>query len=180
VQDQGFGESIMIVTTLIQAVSAILPSAPPAPPALPAPPSPPMIYAVHGGEGRATERYVVDVDVRADGALVWAGALRVASNAQASFRRDQTEAEESDCGIRGGYRPGVQTGFSLQLRPSRFGESDSTIAMSLRWTRPGAARCPVQSSTRTIEMNDSTGLKPGETVTLKGDGGLAVKLHRRP
>lgn len=165
----------MIVMNLVQAVSAILPVAPPAPPA------PPVIFSERLGNGRmATERYMVDVDVRADGAVVWTGALRVASNGLASFRRDQSEADERDCGTRSGFRSGVQTGFSLQLRPLRFDDTDSGIAVSLRWTRPGAGTCPIQSGTRTIEMNDTVGLKAGESVTLKGDGGLVIKLHRRP
>ncbi len=171
----------MFVTTLIQTVSAILPTATSAPPA---PPAPPMIQTsaikrVFYG-GMAAERYIVDVDVRADGAVVWAGALRVASSGTSSFRRDQTEADENDCGAQNGYRRGVQTGFSLQLQPTRLGEAESAIAVTLRWTRPGTGQCPVQSSTRTIEMNDSIALKGGETVTVRGDGGLVVKLHRRP
>ncbi|KQN05473.1 hypothetical protein ASE82_00320 [Sphingomonas sp. Leaf230] len=171
----------MIITTLIQTVSAMLPTAPPAPPALPAPPIMTSNIVERGfGGATAAERYVVDVDGRADGAVVWTGSLRVASNAAASFRRDQTEAEENDCGVRAGYRSGVQTGFSLQLRPTRVDEADSGVAVMLRWTRPGTGQCPVQASTRTVEMNDAVRLKAGETVTMKGDGGLVVKLHRRP
>ena len=163
-----------MIVTLMQAVVHI--GSPVVAP--PSPPSPPPPIILSGPERGVS--YLVDVEVRAGATVLWRGALRVATNASASFRQNLSQAPETVCGMPRGYIAPVETGLSLQLSPDRFTDSDpGRLRIAVRWVRAGLDRCPAYGSTRAIELNDTVLLAPGTTATINGDGDLSVRLTRR-
>ena len=147
--------------------------APPAPPAPPAQPSVPI-------------QFPVEVEVRAGAERLFAGTLEVGSPVTSTFRQERVDAVVPTCGASDSY-PVITMGGRAVPRASSFTISISTnyqrtdgrVQLNVRWVRPGSSSCTGQFNTRTVEMNESVLLAPGQTVTVQGDAGLVVRLTRR-
>lgn len=152
------------------------PTAPPPPIVMvtpPAPPAPPMAR-------REIERFLVDVEIRAGGELLWSGPLRVASGQPSTFRRDSSEPAAQSCADV--YGSGAQqNSLQFSITPSWQPGPDPQRAMVLlRWGRPGANPCVGRSGgARSVELSDSVLLAAGQWATVTGDAGLVLRIRRR-
>lgn len=176
---------LYLISALLQNGQAHAQHAPPfAPPAPPAPPAPTsMIYP--GGRANAqwpqgVERFTVDVEVSAGTEVLWKGSLRLSSGQPASFRREVSEAPAAQCEAGAyGTRPD-QSSVNLTMVPSRWSGRENSVDVKLRWGRPTPDACATPgSSVRTVELNQSVQLQPGQWVTVSGDAGLVLKIRRR-
>lgn len=147
----------------------------------PAPPAPPVMYPTFtvrsgyhpSGQG---ERYTVDVEVRGGGAVLWSGPLRVGGTyGPTTIRREQSEPGEASCPSSDHASP-IATSFILTLSPRG---SNGSLNVTVRWSRPGDQPCGPGPNSRTVELTQAVALNQGDNVTVNGDGGVSVRLHRR-
>jgi hypothetical protein len=176
---------LSLIAIVLQAItpssaSQRLPVPTPAPPAPPAPaPSLHMRYPPQFSSA-PRERYMVDVEIRGEGQVLWSGELRLATNQQTSVRRDLTQPGATACSE---PRLGSveRTGLDLVLTPRAWSEADAGVEMTLRWGRPSGNACANFDgvSARTVELRDTIRLAPGQWVTVSGDAGLTLRIRRR-
>lgn len=146
-------------------------------------PSPPLVVApsrdVTRIERQATEApATVQVEVSAAGRTLWAGPLRVARGAGASYTEQLSQAPAQRCGAEPSHLFRThRSSFTVTLSPRGYGEAEM-LGVEVRWTRPGDASCPNPGGTRTVQIEDAVKLPQGAQAVLTGDGGLVVKLRR--
>ena len=123
--------------------------------------------------------YLVDVTITADGRTLYKGTLRLARAYSASYNETVQQAPAEICPGARTYEASQRTNLGLGLN-SQFLENEERISVNLSWVRPRAvsASCRYTGS-RTVQVNDTVTLKPGETVVIKGDAGLELTLSRR-
>lgn len=157
------------------------------PPVAPPPPmvvqtiEPPMA-AVRGA--RLAERRAViafDVEVRGGREVLWSGTLRVSGNMAGEYTQSKREAWSPCPGdAEGASRyPYRQNELRVSLsRRNGDGEADAfSITTSL--IRP-LESCGEGQGSRSVAITQVVTLAPGASRELTGDGGLSVRLTRRP
>jgi hypothetical protein len=162
---------IIYVVALLQAAPiAAPPSAPPAPIV--------TDFAARASSGARAprENYTVEVEARSSTALIWSGQLRVTTHTGATVRNETIEASHPACAA---AYPGATKRFRAELRPAGNAGFPNRLTVSIGWTRPIEAECPLPDGSRTIEVSQTIELEPGRSMTIAGDGGLTVRLTRR-
>jgi len=148
-------------------------------------PVPPPIHAVsdYPRATRATPLPPVqfEVEVRSGNDILWSGPMRVAESLPANFNRQKLDAPDVACPPYAG-RNGQRSSLSVSLSTSGRAVPDQRFALRVTWERPslGAERsCEPQQGTRTVGLNQSFDLAPGQSTTITGDGGFSITIRRR-
>ena len=160
-----------IVTAVL--VQSAIPAAPP--------PSPPSVFVAPRSmmaSPRGRERFLVDVEVRAGGDVLWSGPMTVSTGQVTSFMRRLSEPGPDDCSP-GGYVPSLENSLSVQISSQGRSNGDAAFAVSVRWGRSVPGACPDRAGNRSVELSQTVSLEPGRTVTVSGDADLTVRLRRR-
>ena len=169
---------LLIFAGLLQAI-AITP-----PPALTGPvPAPPLVAQRMASylpvADRATPRRdTIDVEIRAASEILWAGTMIVSNQQASTFSRQLSGPPPADCMPRN-YGDHHQDSLSMEMTSRSNADDDSIFNVTLRWGRSLPGTCPYRNSSRTVELSERITLAPDQTITLKGDAGLTVRLHRR-
>lgn len=151
--------------------------APPAPmpPIIAIPPAPPSI-------ARSPVKPAIPIPVRvrvtAGTQVLFSDTLRVSRVSGASYQQSRSEATETVC-------PTERYFFSSQrnsLNVNLYLREDSTIGsmlnVSVSWTRPSRGVGCGGEGSRQVQLTQTVPLAAGQSVTLQGDGGLAVTVSR--
>lgn len=157
---------------LLGLIAAALQVAPPVvvAPAPPAPP-PPLIQVPSPFPPRPVATFRVRV-LGGDEVLV-DERLRV-SNISATINRSQNEAPEGNCPSNRGQFSRLIS-FNIRGDMSAPTEVDR-YRVELRWQRPVQQGC--DSGSRTVSLEQSFALRPGQSASFAGDGGLRLELRR--
>ena len=123
--------------------------------------------------------YPVDVTITADGRTLYKGTLRLARAYSASYNETTQEAPAEICPGARSFESTQRTNLGIGLN-SQFLENEERISVNLSWVRPRAVSASCRfSGSRTVQINDTVTLKPGDTVVIKGDASLELTLSRR-
>lgn len=171
-----------MLSLLFQAVAPPSPpKLPPPPPIVTAVPTPPPVFVPTTIEqiGTNDAPITLDVEVAGEGGTLWSGPLRVSRASNGSYRQERSEPPAAVCpGER--YATRVRsTGLSVNLSATGYDrEGGDAFNVTVRWSRVADAPCPLPAGVRTVELTQPVRLPPGGTATLRGDGGLTVRLRR--
>ena len=121
-------------------------------------------------------RATVAADVTIGGERLWKGTLLVGGRNGASIDRSEAQALPFGCEVDDEARSMAErNSFGLRLQNAEFPEGRVTVRFNVSLQRP-AATCAEAQFTRRIELSGSLQFKPGETVTVTGDGGLVARF----
>lgn len=91
----------------------------------------------------------------------------------ASFNQNRSETGEGDC--QPTYANTARQSLSVNIRPE--GPSKDHYRVSVNLMRPSGT-CEASGS-RGVSVEQTVELKPGQSASIQGDGGLRVDLSRR-
>lgn len=131
----------------------------------------------------AERRSVVsmDVEVRGGREVLWSGNLRVSANMSGEYSQSKREAWSACPGDDEGSSryPNRQNELRVSLN-RRYGDNDpDAFAISASWVRP-VESCDAGQGSRSVAIAQNLKLSPGSSRELTGDGGLVVRVTRRP
>ena len=176
-----------LIALLLQSQVPDVREAPP-PPAPPVRHTPPPIQAVRvpvpppvpvPTPAEIPERYMLDVEVRGGGDMLWSGQVRVAANVSATVRRELTQASEQPCPESGYLGNTEQTSLNLSFQPRPISQGDHRLQVNARWARPGDNNCSSGLSARVAELTDLLTLETNVWTEIRGDAGLVLRVRRR-
>lgn len=152
---------------------------PPAPPVILETPAPSVVLRARQVERRNV--VPLDVEVRGGRDMLWSGNLRISANMSGEYSQSKREAWSACPGDEeGGARyPNRQNELRVSLN-RRYGDNDAnTFAISVTWVRP-VESCDGGQGSRSVAIAQNIKLPPGTSQELIGDGGLVVRVIRRP
>ena len=125
----------------------------------------------------------LDVELRADGEVLWSGPMRVSNRSGAGFNRQKYDAPANACVTDEiSYSPNsVRSSLSVNINMPRIDPNNYGFEVRVNWDRPGRqADCnDIRRGTRTIALTERFALAPKAGTVLTGDGGLTVRIRRR-
>jgi hypothetical protein len=105
--------------------------------------------------------------------------LRVGRGSGASYNENRSEASSIDCSTDRFYGSGDRHSLTVQLNLRDEQQTGPAVNINVTWSRPASATvCPSEGS-RSVSLAQTIPLGPGQSATVRGDGGLSVTLTRR-
>jgi hypothetical protein len=171
------------------AVAAGAQSRPTTPPPSPAPPvvftpSPPPVVRMPQSlppmaPTSELPRSTLDVRLSSDSGILYEGILRVGPRSEARVSMDRREAAAESCPSDRYENQSVHTNFNLSISPRVTERSSDAFAVSVSWTRAATTDGCAEGGSRTAGFQQQVELAVGEEKSLRGDGGLMLRIRRR-
>ena len=119
------------------------------------------------------------VRISSPAGLLWQGNLRVAQNQGASYSQNFSQASPTLCPPNSPYDRSERSSINFNVYVQNSGEYGPIYRIDASWQRPiDEAGCG-ERGTRTVQVNKTLSLDPGESGTVEGDAGLRVEVTRR-
>jgi hypothetical protein len=150
----------------------------PAPPVLQGTGDRPVVYAIP--EANDAPPDVLELRVSAGSEILWDGRIRV-GRPGASMIQHLSQTEPVGC-PKSPYANSVHSSISIALQRTKLSvtpEGAFNYPLRVSWERPSSARGCSAEGARKVEISKGVDLKPGQSVTLKGDVGLEVRVRRQ-
>ena len=116
------------------------------------------------------------VKVSSPQGLLWQGTLRVAENQSASYSQNMSQASTVVCPPGSPYDRSERSSVSFNVYTQNSGQGRPNYRLDVSWARPIIDANCGESGTRTVQINQSVTLDPGQTAAIEGDAGLRVEL----
>lgn len=155
---------------------------------LPPPPAPPIALETAppsaARQARLAERrnaITFDVEVRGGREILWSGNLRISGNMSGEYSQSKREAWTACPGDGDGSSRYANRQNELRVSLNRrYGEAETdAFSVSATWVRPFES-CDEGLGSRSVAIVQNLTLLPGASRELIGDGGLMLRLTRRP
>jgi len=104
--------------------------------------------------------------------------LRVTRNASASYSENRSEAPDVVCAGDRYYSSQDRYSLSVQLYLRDDNSNGAGVNVSVNWQRPSPNTGCDREGTRSVQLNQTVPLGPGQSITLEGDAGLTLTLSR--
>src|SRR5215217_2462649 len=119
----------------------------------------------------------VGVRVSSPEGILWQGSLRVSPNQGASYQQNLSEAAPGVCppGSTSDRSDRRHINFNVYSQNS---SQPGLFQIDASWGRPIREQRCGESGTRTVQVNKTVTLQPGETAVVEGDAGLKVEVTR--
>ena len=104
--------------------------------------------------------------------------LRVTRNASASYSENRSEAPDVVCAGDRYYSSQERYSLSVQLYLRDDNSNGAGVNVSVNWQRPAPNTGCDREGTRSVQLNQTVPLGPGQSITIEGDAGLTVTLSR--
>lgn len=121
---------------------------------------------------------MIGVRVSSPQGVLWQGTLRIAENQSASYSQNLSQASTLVCPPGSPYDRSERTSVSFNVYAQNYGQGRPNYRLDASWARPIIDANCGESGTRTVQINQSVTLEPGQTATIEGDAGLRVELSR--
>lgn len=121
---------------------------------------------------------MIGVRVSSPQGVLWQGTLRIAENQSASYSQNLSQASTLVCPPGSPYDRSERTSVSFNVYAQNYGQGRPNYRVDASWARPIVDANCGESGTRTVQINQSVTLEPGQTATIEGDAGLRVELSR--
>lgn len=109
--------------------------------------------------------------------------MRTSNRQQATFNRQKSDVPPNNCGLQSARTGGMQRSslsVTLGFDGYRTRPEGDVFQIRVTWERPGdSAECEATQGLRTIGVTETFAVEPGKDVTINGDGGLSIRIHRR-
>jgi hypothetical protein len=110
--------------------------------------------------------------------ILWQGSLRVSPNQGASYQQNFSEAAPDVCPPGSPYDRSERRNISFNVY-SQNSSQPGLYQIDASWGRPIRGQGCSGSGTRTVQVNKTLTLQPGETAVVEGDAGLRIEVTRR-
>ena len=127
----------------------------------------------------STPTQTVSVRVSSPQGLLWQGTMRVTENQGASYSQNMSQASTMVCPPGSPYDRSERSSVSFNVYAQNYGQGRPNYRLDVSWARPIIDPNCGESGTRTVQINQSVMLNPGQTATIEGDAGLRVELTRQ-
>src|SRR5215218_9191321 len=127
----------------------------------------------------STPTQTLAVKVSSPQSLLWQGTLRVGENQSASYSQNMSQASTLVCPPGSPYDRSERSSVSFNVYTQNYGQGRPNYRLDVSWARPIIDANCGESGTRTVQINQSVMLEPGQTATVEGDAGLRVELSRQ-
>jgi hypothetical protein len=111
--------------------------------------------------------------------VLWQGNLRVAQNQGASYSQNFSQASPIPCAPNSPYDRSERSSINFNVYVQNSGEYGPVFRVDASWQRPSEETGCGERGTRTVQVNKSLALDPGESGVVEGDAGLRVEVTRR-
>ena len=119
------------------------------------------------------------VRISSPAGLLWQGNLRVAQNQGATYSQNFSQASPTVCPPNSPYDRSERSSINFNVYVQNSGECGPIYRIDASWQRPiDEAGCG-ERGTRTVQVNKTLALDPGESGVVEGDAGLRVEVTRR-
>lgn len=105
--------------------------------------------------------------------------LRVGRGSGASYSESRSEAPSIDCSADRYYGGGDRSSLSVQLYLRDEVQTGPAVNLNVTWQRPASTNVCPNEGTRSVSLTQTVPLAPGQSATVRADGGLSVTLSRR-
>ena len=122
---------------------------------------------------------IIAVRVSSPQGVLWQGTLRIAENQSASYSQNMSQASTVVCPPGSPYDRSERTSVSLNVYTQNYGQGRPNYRLDVSWGRPIIDTNCGESGTRTVQINQSVMLDPGQSTTIDGDAGLRIELTRQ-
>lgn len=112
--------------------------------------------------------------------LLWEGTLRVAQNQSASHHQNTSQAAADRCPPGSPYDRSERSHLNVSVNAQHGQQWGLSYRVDVSWQRPVQGEVCVENGTRTVQINQTIPIAPGETGVIEGDAGLRVQLSRVP
>ena len=119
------------------------------------------------------------VRISSPAGLLWQGNLRVAQNQGASYSQNFSQASPTPCPPNSSYDRSERSSINFNVYVQNSGESGPIYRIDASWQRPIEEGGCGERGTRTVQVNKTLALDPGESGSVEGDAGLRVEVTRR-
>lgn len=110
--------------------------------------------------------------------LLWQGPVRVSRNQGANYQQSLGQAFPDPCPPDGGYDRSERRHINFNIY-SQQSERGAQYRLDVSWARPIIDSSCGETGTRTVQINKTVLLNPGESQSIEGDAGLKVEVSRR-
>lgn len=110
--------------------------------------------------------------------VLWQGHLRVGANQSASYSQNLSQASPEICPSGSPYDRSERSAISFNVYVQNSGQWGPSYRVDASWSRPLQERNCSESGTRTVQLNHTLVIEPGQTSVVEGDAGLKVEVTR--
>ena len=160
-----FSQFLLAVTQAVTSPPIVVPSRPSPPPAIVSPGRQPVAPTT------------LELRVTAGPQLLWEGSLRVGVTGGV-YRQDLTQAPAVPCPPASPDNLRTRSGFVVAVASLRFRRPSNQYQVTVNWSRPSEVANCTNFGARSVELNQTISLDPGQEVALEGDAGLVVRIRR--
>jgi hypothetical protein len=111
--------------------------------------------------------------------VLWQGNLRIAQNQGASYSQNFSQASPTLCPPNSPYDRSERSSINFNVYVQNSGEYGPVFRVDASWQRPSEETGCAERGTRTVQVNKTLALDPGESGVVEGDAGLRVEVTRR-
>lgn len=127
-----------------------------------------------------TAPFMLDVEIRGAGQLLWRGVLRVALGQGASMMYDLSQIPD---GCTANASPRGRTTISVEIMPGMRrspppGQDGRGVNVRAHWTYPAGTTC-IDGAGREVRLESSVAVRADEWSEITGDEGLVVRIRPR-
>lgn len=119
------------------------------------------------------------VRVSSPAGVLWEGTLRVGQNQGASYSQNLSQASRYICPPNSPYDRSERSSISFNVYVQNYGDAGMSYQIDASWGRPTPEPTCKATGTRTVQVNKTISLQPGETAVVEGDAGLKVEVTRK-
>jgi hypothetical protein len=171
--------NMMLSLSLALASQGSVTRAPAPPPIIvSAPPAPPTANYPFSPSRVAGPAAILDIRIASEGRLLAEDTLRVGPTG-AAITQSRSEAPSANCLVANSYGRTTGTNFRLQIQPIGGEQQRAHYNVDVSWSRPGSDDGCVQGGNRSVSLQQTVELAPGQEVMLRGDAGLSIRIRRR-
>lgn len=118
----------------------------------------------------------LSIRISSSDGVLWQGSVRVRPNQGASYNQNFSQASTESCGSNSyDHAERRQFNFNVNAQHNALGQA---YRIDVSWQRPIADGTCSETGTRTVGVNRTVLLSPGQTSVIEGDAGLRIELTR--
>ena len=110
--------------------------------------------------------------------VLWQGRLRVGVNQSASYSQNLSQASPEICPSGSPYDRSERSAINFNVYVQNHGQWGPNYRIDASWSRPIRDSNCSESGTRTVQLNHTLVIEPGQTSVVEGDAGLKVEVTR--
>lgn len=125
----------------------------------------------------STQVETLGIRISSPEGVLWQGTLRVGQNQGANYQQNLSQAAPEACppGLPYDRSERRSVNVNIYAQNNQLGQS---YRIDASWGRPVRGTDCSEAGTRTVQVNQTVMVEPGQTVVVEGDAGLKIEITR--